>query len=74
MAGALTHLRSPMELKLDRNPGRLRLAPRLEPGACALKYHARGIGFLLETQPVEGKPLQPGDCTFEARCAALTAP
>ena len=46
----------------------------LEPGAYALKYYARGIGFFLETKPLEGKRLQLTECNFDARCVALPAP
>jgi hypothetical protein len=46
----------------------------LEPGSYALKYYARGIGFFLETKPLEGKRLQLTDCNFDARCVALPAP
>jgi hypothetical protein len=43
----------------------------LEPGTYALKYHARGIGFFLETKPQGGKTLQLVACNFDARCASL---
>ena len=46
----------------------------LEPGIYALKYYARGIGFFLETKPVEGQSLQLVACNFDARCVALPAP
>lgn len=45
-----------------------------EPGVYALKYYARGIGFFLETKPVEGESLQLVECNFDARCAALPQP
>ncbi len=45
-----------------------------EPGIYALKYYARGIGFFLETKPVQGKSVQLVGCNFDARCAALPAP
>jgi hypothetical protein len=43
----------------------------LEPGIYALKYYARGIGFFLETKPLEGQRLQLTECNFDARCVAL---
>jgi hypothetical protein len=46
----------------------------LEPGIFALKYYARGIGFFLETQPLEGTALQLVGCNFDQRCMALPAP
>lgn len=46
----------------------------LEPGSYALKYYARGIGFFLETKPLEGTRLQLTECNFDARCVALPAP
>ena len=46
----------------------------LEPGAFALKYYARGIGFFLETKPNEGQVLQLVECNFDARCVALPTP
>jgi len=46
----------------------------LEPDIFALKYYARGIGFFLETQPVEGTTLQLVGCNFDQRCVALPAP
>ncbi len=46
----------------------------LEPGIYALKYYARGIGFFLETKPLEGQRLQLVECNFDSRCAALPAP
>lgn len=46
----------------------------LEPGVYALKYYARGIGFFLETKPLEGQRLQLVECNFDARCVALPAP
>jgi hypothetical protein len=46
----------------------------LEPGAYALKYYARGIGFFLEIKPVEGQTLQLVECNFDARCVALPTP
>jgi hypothetical protein len=46
----------------------------LEPGVYALKYYARGIGFFLETKPLEGQRLQLTECNFDARCVALPAP
>jgi hypothetical protein len=46
----------------------------LEPGIYALKYYARGIGFFLETKPLEGKRLQLTECNFDARCVALPSP
>ncbi len=46
----------------------------LEPGIYALKYYARGIGFFLETKPIEGKSLQLVGCNFDPRCVALSAP
>jgi hypothetical protein len=46
----------------------------LEPGTYALKYYARGIGFFLETKPLEGQRLQLTECNFDARCVALPAP
>jgi hypothetical protein len=46
----------------------------LEPGVYALKYYARGIGFFLETKPLEGKRLQLVECNFDARCVALPSP
>ncbi len=46
----------------------------LEPGVYALKYYARGIGFFLETKPLEGTRLQLTECNFDARCVALPAP
>jgi hypothetical protein len=46
----------------------------LEPGVYALKYYARGIGFFLETKPLEGKRLQLTECNFDARCVALPTP
>ncbi len=46
----------------------------LEPGIYALKYYARGIGFFLETKPLEGKNLQLVECNFDARCVALPRP
>jgi hypothetical protein len=46
----------------------------LEPGRYALKYYARGIGFFLETKPLEGTRLQLVECNFDARCVALPAP
>ncbi len=46
----------------------------MEPGIYALKYYARGIGFFLETKPLEGQRLQLTECNFDARCVALPAP
>jgi hypothetical protein len=46
----------------------------LEPGIYALKYYARGIGFFLETKPLEGQRLQLTECNFDARCVALPRP
>ena len=46
----------------------------LEPGIYALKYYARGIGFFLETKPLEGRRLQLTECNFDARCVALPTP
>lgn len=46
----------------------------LEPGIFALKYYARGIGFFLETKPLEGRRLQLTECNFDARCVALPTP
>jgi hypothetical protein len=46
----------------------------LEPGIFALKYYARGIGFFLETKPLEGKLLQLVACNFDPRCVALPTP
>ena len=46
----------------------------LEPGAFALKYYARGIGFFLEIKPQEGKTLQLVSCNFDTRCVGLPAP
>ena len=46
----------------------------LEPGVFALKYYARGIGFFLETKPLEGQTLQLVACNFDQRCIALPAP
>jgi hypothetical protein len=46
----------------------------LEPGAFALKYYARGIGFFLEIKPDEGSTLQLVNCNFDSRCVALPAP
>jgi hypothetical protein len=39
-----------------------------------LKYHARGIGFSVETKPDEGTVLQRVSCSFDTRCVALPAP
>jgi hypothetical protein len=46
----------------------------MEPGIYALKYYARGIGFFLETKPLDGKTLQIVSCNFDPRCVALPAP
>lgn len=46
----------------------------LEPGAYALKYYARGIGFFLEIKPDEGTAIQLVECNFDARCASLPQP
>jgi hypothetical protein len=45
-----------------------------EPGIYALKYYARGIGFFLETKPVEGESVQLVACNFDTRCVALPSP
>jgi hypothetical protein len=46
----------------------------MAPGIYALKYYARGIGFFLETKPVQGESLQLVACNFDPRCASLPAP
>ena len=46
----------------------------LEPGAIAIKYYARGIGFFLEIKPDLGSVLQLTNCSFDARCVALPQP
>jgi hypothetical protein len=46
----------------------------LEPGAYALKYYARGIGFFLEIKPQDASRLQLVGCNFDPRCVALPAP
>jgi hypothetical protein len=75
--GALDHL-VPRELALrlcgQRDCVVTRNFSLLQPGVYALKYYARGIGFFLETKPLEGKRLQLTECNFDARCVALPAP
>lgn len=76
-SGALDHL-VPRDLALRLCGNRDCVVTKnyslLEPGIYALKYYARGIGFFLETKPLEGQRLQLVECNFDARCVALPAP
>jgi hypothetical protein len=45
-----------------------------EPGAFALKYYARGIGFFLEIKPDGGEVNQLVSCNFDPRCVGLPQP
>jgi hypothetical protein len=45
-----------------------------EPGAFGRKYYAAGIGFFLETNPLQGEAVQLIDCNFDPRCTLLPQP
>lgn len=46
----------------------------IEPDKFALKYYARGVGFIIETKSNSDEVLQLTNCNFDSRCANLPKP